>query len=397
MDAETRRVLLLTAGAVAGYAVVMAVNPARPSLRDGLRCLLRYKQIWAVPVMFSLCYSAFTVWMRFYECRQLTDNPPVIVPWTGWQPTVWNHVLSLCWLSSLEGTAAVFNYVVRPFPLSALGALCFLVNWRGYQAVVFRGLRGRFGGGGVVIHAALVIAAVAAALKPVLFVGLTNPDAFFGESMLLRWGEVINAFGFLFEYLLGVGVQVYLILLCFVWVRGITFDFDRVRRLALRRCVFVVRWAVVAMTISTVGITLPLIVARFQSVERRAWIEPTVQGTRWLLAGVLLAFCSVQILLIFHNENLRRACADHFRLLRRYGMHVGWLGVIAALHFFALAAANVFLVQALGQWTWPAAGWSLLLYPVLWTSLASWFLASWVCLFKRCESDRADADELVVF
>ncbi len=130
MDAETRRVVLLTAGAVAGYAVVMTVNPARPSLRDGLRCLLRYKQIWAVPVVFSLCYSAFTVWMRFYECRSLPDNPPMVAPWTGWQPTVWNHVFALCWLPSLEGTAAVFNYVVRPFPLSVLGALCFLVNWR---------------------------------------------------------------------------------------------------------------------------------------------------------------------------------------------------------------------------------------------------------------------------
>ncbi len=243
----------------------------------------------------------------------------------------------------------------------------------------------------------MVVGAVAAALKPALFFGLTNPDAFVGESTLLRWGEVINAFAFLFEYLLGVGVQVYLILLCFVWVRGITFDFDRVRRLALRRCVFVVRWAVVVMGISTLGITLPLIVARFQGLERRAWIEPTVQGTRWLLAVVLLAFCSVQILLIFHNETLRQAAAGHLRLLRRYGMYVGWLGAVSVLHFFALAAANAFFVQALGQWTWPAVGWTLLVYPLLWTSLASWLLASWVCLYKRCESDRADSDELVAF
>ena len=37
------------------------------------------------------------------------------------------------------------------------------------------------------------------------------------------------------------------------------------------------------------------------------------------------------------------------------------------------------------------------IHPVLWTTLASWLLASWVCLFKRCESGRADAEELVRF
>ena len=75
MDAETRRVILLAAGAAAGYAAVMFVNPARPSLRDGARCLLRYKQIWALPVVFGLCHSGFTLWMRWYEARLIPDEP----------------------------------------------------------------------------------------------------------------------------------------------------------------------------------------------------------------------------------------------------------------------------------------------------------------------------------
>ena len=85
-----------------------------------------------------------------------------------------------------------------------------------------------------------------------------------------------------------------------------------------------------------------------------------MQGTHWLLAVVLLAFCSLQILLVFHNETLRAACLDHFRLLRRYGLHVGWLFVVSLLHFFVLVVANAFLSQALGQWTWPAVAWGLL-------------------------------------
>ena len=398
MDADLRRTLLLAVATAAGYAVVMRYNPARPSLRDGWRCLARYRQIWTLPVGFTLGYSVFTLCMRWYECRHAPDGPALFAPWTGWQLPVWRDVLPVSGLPAAEGAAAIFNYIVRPFPLSVLGALAFLINWRGCQGVVWRGLHRRFGSvGGSAVHLGLVTGAGAAAAKPLLFVGLTNPDAFLGEAALLRWGEVVNAFGFLFEYLLGVGVQIYLIALCFLWVRGMTFTFDRVRRFALRRFVFVVRWAVVAMTISTLGITLPLIFARFQPAEQRAWVDPAVQGTRWLLAAFLLTFCSVQVLLVFHNENLRRAVADHFRLLRRHGLHVGWLVVVAALHFFALALANGFLSQTLGAWTWPAALWALLVYPVLWTTLASWLLASWVCLYARCRSDRADAEELVVY
>ena len=401
MDAETRRVILLTVGAAVGYALVMALNPARPSLRDGLRCLGRYKQIWALPVGFGLCHSAFTVWMRWYEGRVIPDSPALLASWTGWQPPAWGDVLASCPLPTAVGVTAVFNYVVAPFPLSVLWAGCFLVNWRGYQEVVGRGLRRRFGrAGGICIHAALVVGAAAAAFKPVLFVGLIRLNEHFGETDLLRWGEIVNALAFAFEYLLGVGVQIYLMSLCFVWVRGFTFDFDRVRRFALRRFVYVVRWAVVVLAISLAGINLPLILSRFQTAGRREtllWVEPAVQGTRWLLVAVLLAFCSLQILLVFHNDTLVRAGAEHFRLLRRHGPHVAWLVAVSALHFFLLAAADGFLSRALGPWTWPSAAWSLLLHPVLWAAVASWLLASWVCLFKRCESGRPDADELVRF
>lgn len=401
MDVETRRVMLLALGAAAGYAIVVAANPARPSLRDGFRCLLRYKQIWALPVVFSLCYSAFTVAMRWYEGTIMKDGRTLIVPWSGWQPPGWNEILAFAWLPTMEGTAAIFNCVVTPFPLSVLVALCFLVNWRGYQGVVCRGLQKRFGrAAGLTIHVALVTAAAAAAVKPILFAGLTSLNAYFDGTNLLRWGMILNTVGFLFEYLLGIGVQIYLILLCFVWVRGITFDFDRVRRFALRRFAYVGRWSVIVLAISTVGINLPLIVNLFQPADQREsppWIERTVQGTHWLLALLLLAFCSVQILLVFHNETLRAACLDHGRLLRRYGLHVGWLFVVSAIHFFAVALANAFFSRALGPWTWPAAAWGLFVYPVLWTSLASWLLASWVCMFRRCESGRADADELVRF
>ena len=63
--------------------------------------------------------------------------------------------------------------------------------------------------------------------------------------------------------------------------------------------------------------------------------------------------------------------------------------------FLPWPLADAFLPLALGPWTLPAAIWSLFVHPLLWTALAAWFLASWVCLFRRCERNQPDADEWV--
>ena len=218
--------------------------------------------------------------------------------------------------------------------------------------------------------------------------------------MLLPAGEVVDSLSFVFEYLLGVGVQIYLVLLCFAWVRGLTFDFEALRRFALRRFAFVVKWAAVVIVLSSAGINAPLIVRSLRPAFdplQPDWTDGVIDTTRWLLCVTFLLFCSMQILLIFHNESLRRALGDHFRLLRRHGGHIGWLMLIVALHFFALAVLDAFLPLALGPWTVPAAAWSLLVHPLLWTALAAWFVASWVCLFRRCERNQPDADEMVRF
>ena len=68
-------------------------------------------------------------------------SPPLIVPWTGWRNPAWNDLFASGWLPAAEGAAAIFNTIISPFPLSVLWALCFLVNWRGYQGVVARGCK----------------------------------------------------------------------------------------------------------------------------------------------------------------------------------------------------------------------------------------------------------------
>ena len=293
--------------------------------------------------------------VRAYETWSIPGAGGVFRPWTGWQPPSLREVAAAAWLPTGESSAAIFNCVFTTFPLSALWAVLFLVNWRGVQVALARGLLRRLGRlAGTVVHLGLVVCSAAALIKPLLFLGLQRFNFYLGSVPLERAGEITNWLSFLFEYLLGVGMQIYLVLLCYAWLRGLTFDFDSLRRFALRRFVFVVKWALVVMVVGSIGINLPLIIATFQPPDHRFDPRGTILVTRVLLCSVLLALCAVQALLVFHNETFRRALVDQWRLWRSYGWHLAWFVVIVALHFFLLEAADALLPGAVGAWSWPA-------------------------------------------
>ena len=400
MNPGPPRTLLLIGGAVAGYALLMSSQPTRASFRDGWRCLARYKRLCTIPLLFACCHAGFGLWVRYDEARNIPGAPPFLVPWSGWHPGSWREVLGSAWLPAAESVASIFNCAVTTFPLSALWGLLFLCNWRGYQGLLGRGLRKHFGPWtGSLVQVAMAACALAACAKPILFGRISWLGTTVDERTLLQSGEGINWLSFLFEYVIGVGVQVYLLLLAFTWVRGLPFDLETLRRFALRRWVLVSKWAGVLLLVSSLGINLPLLLTDTGllpgfSADAAARI---VTFTRWFLAGGLMLFCSVQICLVLHHGTLGRAFRDHFQLLRRYGWHVGWFALVAAVHYLLLAASNIFLPQALGDWTWPAVCWKTLGYPLLWAVLSAWSLAAWVCLFRRCEAGRPDTDELVAF
>ncbi len=399
---ELRRTCLLLLGTAAGYALLMAANPVRASLRDGLRCLRRYRQIWLLPVFCNVAHAVYNLGLRWYGTLVTPGSPPLFRALDSWQPPAWREVLAQSLLPAFEGGAAPFNCLVTTFPLSALAALLLLVNWRDCHGITGRALRRRLGVvPGLLVQVGLIVSGLAAVGKPMFFGGgLLRLNTYYETTLLLRTGEIINGLGFIFEYLLGVALQIYLILLCYSWVRGLTFDYPALRRFALRRFAFVVRWALVMVALSTIGINLPLVAGTFPS--RWNTIEGAVVGaviwfSRWLLAIVPLLFCSMQITLVFHNETLRKAFARHIRFLRRHAERTAWLAMVAGTHFLILVGVNSFLLGALGERSWPAAVWSVLLYPLLWSTLAAWLLASWVCLFRRCELGRPEAEELVAY
>ena len=398
MTLDAFRGPLLLAGAGTGYLVMMATSPVRTDLNDGLRCLQRQKRVWLLPLACAVAHAGFKLWVHFYESFVIPNAPSAIKPWAGWQPPAWGNVLAESLLPAAEGTSAIFNCIVITFPLSALWALVFLCNWRGCQRVVFQAVHRRCGVlGGLAIHGGVLVCALAAVCKPLFFGGLPTLNGYFGEDALLRLGETINAVSFLFEYLLGVGVQVYVVLLTLMWVRGLSFDFDHLLRFALRRLTFASRWAAVVLVVSVCGINGPLLLAAFHSTLVSWMPVDDAIVTRWLLVVVLLICCPVQALLIFHNESLHQALKDAARFWRHYGWHIAWMLATVAVHFLLLAVANVFLPQALGAWTWPTTVWGLVIYPLIWSALAGWFLASWICLFRRCESGSTLDGELVRF
>src|SRR5438045_6031322 len=46
-------------GLIVGYLIVLFFNPIRLALRDGLRCILRFKRIWLTFVLLGFAYSVF--------------------------------------------------------------------------------------------------------------------------------------------------------------------------------------------------------------------------------------------------------------------------------------------------------------------------------------------------
>jgi hypothetical protein len=400
MTLETRRLWLL-AGALAGYGLMLFASPIRGSLRDGWRCVRRYKQICGIPAFCGVAHAVFQFGVRCYEAWLIPASLPAIRPWAGWQPPTWAEAMAASRLPTLESAAALFNCLVTVFPLSAPAAVLFLVNWRGYQWVLLRALVRRLGWiAGLAVYLGLIVCALAALAKPVLFLGgLQRLSLYYDGNTALAIGAIVNWLSFLFEYVLGVGVQIYLVLLCYVWIRGLTFDFVNLRRFALRRFVFVFKWAVIVIALSSVSIDLPLIVAAFRPPPP----GPEAGGmtaflvARGVLASLLLAFCTMQMTLILHNESLRRALRDHWAFLRRHGWDVLWLVILAAVNFFLLAAADACLTHGLGASTWPTLAWTLFVQPVTWAGLGGWLLASWVCLYRRCQTHRADGEELVRF
>lgn len=392
------RFWLLVAGALAGYGLLMRANPIRESLRDGARCLRRYPALWITLAVFALCYAAFhQLGLRFLESRILPEGERPIWQWArGWYlPRILEvEAARNAVLPALESVAGIFNNVLSTFPFSAVAALLLLVNWKGHHVVLNRALRKRFGGWGWALYGAITACAVCAVAKPfLLYGGVPALGRFIPGNLLLPPAFLVDWLSILFEYLFGVCIQIYLILLADAWVRGIGFSRQHLLDFAIRRLAAVMKWAFVVAAVSSALIYLPQAVAMLPPAVYLAGPQ-TVDGyvnhfARPAMAIFLIALATVQITLTFHAESLRQAVRDHFRFVRKHPGGLAWFWAIALIHFYAFHFLNSVMRTGLGDGTFSGVAWQLSAAPLLHSFLAAWLLASWVCWFKKASSGRA--------
>jgi hypothetical protein len=391
----------LLIGSLAGYAILMRTNPVRESLRDGWMAMRRYPTMWVILGCFGFAHAMFGLGTRAYLATILPHDERPIFVWvrSAWgDPKFWlaGSPESLWWLPAgdcarvtresllpaIESLGGLFHNLVTAFPLSALIAPVLLFPWANRMQILRKGLGRRFGMLAWLIYFALLVAAVAAIAKPIVY---ATPQVL-PPLLWTHWGQVVVSVAFAFEYLLGVGVQVFLILLAFAWIRGLSFDREALAEVAVRRFVVVLPWAALILLISWLSIDLPLMLKNFPATS--PYFVETDIFDRWLLlaraglTGLILLGAGVQVRLALHSSSWRQALREHFRMMTRAWWPFGWFLVIALLHFFFWTALRENVSLGVGEGTALWVAWRLV-SPWIAGVIGAWLLASWVCVYKR--------------
>ena len=392
---------LLVAGALAGYAIMMRTNPVRESLRDGWLAIRRYPFIWVCIGFLGFAHAVFELGIRAYLGRMLPHEERPAFQWVreAWRdPNLWltGSPGSLWWLPSeevtrtaresfypaIESLAGLFHNLTTTFPISAVVALVFLMPWRERSRVLRRGLRRRFGTFAWVIYAALSLTAMASIAKPFVY---ASPEVL-PPLLWTHWGQVVVSVAFAFEYLLGVGIQVFLILMAFAWIRGLTFHREALIEVAIRRFVVVLPWSAIVLLLTFLSIDLPLILKNFPATA--AYFVETEIFDYWLgiarafLTLIILLSAGVQVRLALHSSSWRQAMREHFLMMGRAWWPFAWFVIVAFFHYFVWIAVRQNISSGVGEGTALWIAWSLL-SPWIAGVIGAWLLASWVCVYRR--------------
>ncbi|MBV9129365.1 MAG: hypothetical protein JO298_03135 [Verrucomicrobia bacterium] len=343
--------------------------------------------MWIWLSVLGLAYTVFQV-LQAYLLGEGELSLRHLLYWPAYKPHELAESAKKAWLPALELLAGLFNQAVVSYPASALAALLFLINWRGYQAHFLRAAKRRLGRWWVAVYLCLVLCALAAFCKPLFSLSIYWLNQYLDGIFLLRLGAIIDWLSFQFEYLFGLLIQIFLVLLTFIWIRGLNSEPGRIFEFALKRAVFVAKWAGVFLLMSLFLIHLPLLISYLWITQQtdftNAVIQYIEQTARPLIAVALILSCSIQVTLTLHNETLREAVQEHAQLVRRHWFRIIWFLVVAGLHFFAISWLNDFIVGAFPRNSVP----NLLLsgfITVVRAFLAAWFLASWVCLYRASQ------------
>jgi hypothetical protein len=373
-------------GLCGGYALVMLFNPVRRALGDGFRCIGRYKRIWISFALLGFGYFVFQ-FATFTPIRDWADlDPSQIISLPHWYWPRFTEVWSETPLPALEGVAGLFDNATTTYPLSVVAAVFMLINWRGLHGALVRALRKRYRFWGYLVYLILLLSALASLLKPIVFWQLPEWSGLVPAAGLLRISATVDASAFIFEYLLGVYIQVYLITVCLAWIKGVSFEEGELFRFAMRRFSYVLEWAGIVVAVSTLIVRLPLVLAYFTNIPGVLDYLPIA---RVLMSGLIIGFCSVQISLALHNETLVAAMRAHAQFIRQNAGRLGWFLVICGIHFFSIMICDAIVRSAIADRLGALLLWKFI-FAFLRGIVTGWLLASWVCLFRQCETRRVN-------
>jgi hypothetical protein len=369
-------------GFLSGYVILLLFNPVRLALRDGFRCLLRYKRIWLTFVLLGFAYFIFQ-FSTFTPIENFSDvDLTQLLSIANWHWPTFMDIWSEAPLPAVEGVAGIFDNATTTYPLSAIAAVMILINWRGLHGAMVNALHKRFRFGGYIFYLILLFSAIAALLKPIIYWALPIWGGLLPEADVLQVSASIDAAAFIFEYLFGVYIQVYLIAVCFAWIRGLSFEEGELFRFAMRRFSYVLEWAGIVVLLSILILRLPLLLAYFTNIPDVLDYLPI---ERAVMCGLIIAFSSVQISLALHNETLREAIRAHREFIRSNLSRFGWFLLICGIHFFFLTTADAIVRGAIADRAIAMIIWKSI-FVVVRGFITGWLLASWVCLFRRGET-----------
>ena len=378
-------------GLCGGYAIVMLFNPVREALRDGFRCIARFKRIWLTFVLLGFAYSVFqfATFTPIQNSADLDLNQVTSLPSWYWPrlAEVWRETP----LPALEGVAGIFDNATTTYPLSVVAAVLMVVNWRGLHGALVRALRKRYRFWSYFIYLILLLSALASLFKPIVFWRLPEWGGAVPAAGLLQISATVDAVAFIFEYLFGVYIQVYLITVCLAWVKGVSFEEGELCRFAMRRFSYVLKWAGIVVLVSTLIVRMPLLLAYFTHIPNVLDYLPL---ERVVMSGLIIAFCSVQISLALHNETLGAAIRAHRQFIGANAHRVGWFLFICGMHFFFIMACDAIARAAITDRLVVLFLWKCI-FVSLRGLITGWLLASWVCFFRQCETDRIDWESRV--
>ncbi len=374
--------------ALAALWVIAAFAPraGRRALLDGLRCMSRYPDLWRIPALFGLGYACFQIAAAALFHGRLQEEFPLVARHPA---SSWSVLAAGAWRPALEHTAAVFTIFTATFPLSAIIALLFVLNFGGLLAELNGALRQRLGGAaGALLTAALLAGALAAIAKPAVYLLLPEIAERVPVSALLAITLLSSAF----ELLLGIFFLTYLMLMTHAWRRGLHFGRPNLRLLAMRRTGFVIRWSLLLAAVAVILVGAPaylgLLVDPADPLAAACGWFSTEIGRPILVVATLLFF-PVQAVLVFHNESLGPALGEAGKFLRSRAVALSLFLVAAYGPFLALEILAGQAGRRLGEETLAGLGMRVGVSLVeAW--LAGWLIASWVCLYKSLSAGRKE-------